>query len=293
MAESKDCKAESPLAKKGGGFSYWNGANGAPSETSEENNSYQDEEAKSEDKYVAAMMMRRGAGRRRGSNAESSVGILDSIEEVRGQKEGGHLDLSRASRTSEYNGQFSANDVVVGDDGDDSEMEDDDAAEREWNIRKTLPEVGEIIVSSDPEAADIVRGFRIVTMTMRDADTGQLVWEEDEWGDDMFECEMEAHLPASILELKAVSREIVFYSAKCINDFRLTQKLIFGGVAIEEWEFRFGFVIAGSRNSWQQQIEAAAQMLEPEALSGNLVIETSFYDGATFLCKNLVRIHYV
>mmetsp|Transcript_23166 Transcript_23166/g.72266 ORF Transcript_23166/g.72266 Transcript_23166/m.72266 type:complete len:147 (+) Transcript_23166:905-1345(+) len=99
--------------------------------------------------------------------------------------------------------------------------------------------------------------------------------------------------PSPFTQRRAVSREIVFYSAKCINDFRLTQKLIFGGVAIEEWEFRFGFVIAGSRNSWQQQIEAAAQMLEPEALSGNLVIETSFYDGATFLCKNLVRIHYV
>jgi len=50
-----------------------------------------------------------------------------------------------------------------------------------------------------------------------------------------------------------------------------------------------------STNSWQQTIDAAAaeDMLTAEALSGNVVFETSFYDGDEFMCKNSVRIYYV
>jgi hypothetical protein len=35
------------------------------------------------------------------------------------------------------------------------------------------------------------------------------------------------------------------------------------------------------------------QMLSAEVLSGEVVFETSFYDGDLFLCKNSVRIYYV
>jgi len=53
--------------------------------------------------------------------------------------------------------------------------------------------------------------------------------------------------------------------------------------------------MAGSRNSWQQTIDAAppSEMLPSHVLSGNVVFETAFYDGDEFLCKNLVRIFYV
>lgn len=62
-----------------------------------------------------------------------------------------------------------------------------------------------------------------------------------------------------------------------------------------EWFFSFGFVMPNSTNSWQQTIDAAAaeDMLTAEALSGNVVFETSFYDGDEFMCKNSVRIYYV
>lgn len=62
-----------------------------------------------------------------------------------------------------------------------------------------------------------------------------------------------------------------------------------------EWFFSFGYVIAGSRNTWQQTIDAAppSQMLDAHVLSGNIVFETSFYDDKMFLCKNSVRIFYV
>jgi retinal rod rhodopsin-sensitive cGMP 3',5'-cyclic phosphodiesterase subunit delta len=78
-------------------------------------------------------------------------------------------------------------------------------------------------------------------------------------------------------------------------------------------------VIPGSTNTWQSTIEAAeeSQMLPPDLLrfgpysarsqvhsdigtfcsfdlrSGNIVIETSFFDGDLFVCKSLVRVFYV
>ena len=45
-----------------------------------------------------------------------------------------------------------------------------------------------------------------------------------------------------------------------MNDFRLEQRVFFQGVCIEEWRFEFGFVIPGSKNTWQQSIEAAEEM---------------------------------
>ncbi len=45
-----------------------------------------------------------------------------------------------------------------------------------------------------------------------------------------------------------------------MDHFRLEQRVFFQGVRIEEWLFEFGFVIPGSKNTWQQSIEAADEM---------------------------------
>ena len=93
-----------------------------------------------------------------------------------------------------------------------------------------------------------------------------------------------------------MSREINFTSVEELKKFRIEQRVFFQGQCIEEWFFSFGFVIPGSTNTWQQQIEAAPpdQMMTAEILSGgNITIETSFLDDKLFICKNLVRVFYV
>lgn len=123
-------------------------------------------------------------------------------------------------------------------------------------------------------------------------------------------------IPKEVLKCKGISREIEFHSDEQLNGFRLQQRVYFMGTCIEgwlciaiidnvinlilsifstEWFFSFGFVMPNSTNSWQQTIDAAAaeDMLSAEALSGNVVFETSFYDGDEFMCKNSVRIYYV
>jgi retinal rod rhodopsin-sensitive cGMP 3',5'-cyclic phosphodiesterase subunit delta len=54
-------------------------------------------------------------------------------------------------------------------------------------------------------------------------------------------------------------------------------------------------VIPGSTNSWQSLIEAApeSQMIPASVLSGNVVIETLFYDGDLEVSKSKVRIYYI
>lgn len=47
-----------------------------------------------------------------------------------------------------------------------------------------------------------------------------------------------------------------------------------------------------STNQWQSTIEAASEMLPAEMLSGNITIETNFFDGERLLAKSLVRVFY-
>ena len=83
-----------------------------------------------------------------------------------------------------------------------------------------------------------------------------------------------------------------------------------------EWNFEFGFVIPGSTNTWQSVIEAApeSQMMPASVLrsvtvviqvtchaviavfpllSGNVVIETDFFDGDVLVSTSSVKLFYV
>eukprot|EP00164_Ancoracysta_twista_P001004 GFYU01001311.1.p1 GENE.GFYU01001311.1~~GFYU01001311.1.p1 ORF type:complete len:151 (-),score=36.12 GFYU01001311.1:202-654(-) len=150
-------------------------------------------------------------------------------------------------------------------------------------------------MAHDPErAAAILDGFRINWMNMGNADTGKVMWVEENWPTDSDQ-ELQAHLPKELLKCNAVSREINFSSAELLNNFHLVQRVVLHGQVIEEWGFEFGFVIPGSTNTWQNCIESAgeANMIPAEVLSGNLVIETCFYDGDMLVNETHVRIFYV
>mmetsp|Transcript_11970 Transcript_11970/g.14248 ORF Transcript_11970/g.14248 Transcript_11970/m.14248 type:complete len:150 (+) Transcript_11970:77-526(+) len=149
-------------------------------------------------------------------------------------------------------------------------------------------------MAADEEHAKILEGFNINWMNMRNAKTGQIMWEQ-EWPASWKEEEVVARIPKEIMKCEAVSREINFSSAEKIDDFHLLQKVFVADQCLEEWRFKFGFVIPSSTNSWQSTIEAAdaQDMLDPETISGKVVIETSFMDGDTHLLTSVVRIFYV
>jgi len=141
---------------------------------------------------------------------------------------------------------------------------------------------------------DILNGFKLNWMNLRDADNGKVLWQGN---DDLAspEKEHEARVPKKILKSRAVSRELNFTSKEEMTKFRLEQKVLFKGKCLEEWFFDFGFVIPGSTNTWQSVIEAApeSQMMPASVLSGNVVIETYFYDDSILVSTSKVRIFYV
>jgi len=139
----------------------------------------------------------------------------------------------------------------------------------------------------------VAEGFSINWIKMKDAESGKVIWEHNhEWD---LNSEVEAHVPKSILECRAVSREINFSSKEKIENFRLLQKVVLHGETIEEWHFDFGFVIPGSTNTWEQVIDAAApdEMIPAEYLSGNVLIETYFFDGEELIHRTRVKLFYV
>ncbi|KAK0156682.1 hypothetical protein PV327_011722, partial [Microctonus hyperodae] len=56
---------------------------------------------------------------------------------------------------------------------------------------------------------------------------------------------------------------------------------MYKGVCLEKWSFEFGLVIPNSTNTWQSFIKAAreTQMMLVDIISGNVVIETKFFDN--------------
>ena len=124
-------------------------------------------------------------------------------------------------------------------------------------------------------------GFRIVELKMGDFETGKQIWSESEctkFGNSEGS-QVIARIPKAILGSSAVSREIVFSSQQQIRNFNIKQRVFLHEELVEYFEFKFGFVIPGSTNSWQQVISAdTSNMMDPDVLSGHLVVETLFLD---------------
>ncbi|XP_065891432.1 retinal rod rhodopsin-sensitive cGMP 3',5'-cyclic phosphodiesterase subunit delta-like [Dysidea avara] len=149
-------------------------------------------------------------------------------------------------------------------------------------------------MAKSERASNVVKGFKLNWMNLRDSESGKIFWQGST---DMSKSgvEHEARVPKKILKSKAVSREINFSSAEELTNFRLEQRVMFKGKLMEEWMFEFGFVIPGSTNTWQSLIEAVpqSQMMPANVLSGNVVIETLFYDGDLLVSTSHVRVFYV
>lgn len=143
-------------------------------------------------------------------------------------------------------------------------------------------------------AENILTGFKLNWMNLRDADSGDIFW-EDNTDLSKPDKEHEARVPKSILKCRAVSREINFTSAEPIEKFRLEQRVFFKGRCLEEWFFEFGYVMANSTNTWQSLIEAApeSQMMPANVLNGNVIIETKFYDDDLLVSTTRVRLYYI
>ena len=64
-----------------------------------------------------------------------------------------------------------------------------------WKERIARGEEGEIVLPPTPKAKTIMSGFRIISMTMRDAESGDKIWETRDWGEERYAEETRADVP--------------------------------------------------------------------------------------------------
>ena len=138
----------------------------------------------------------------------------------------------------------------------------------------------------------IKRGFRVNHMQMKNGENGEIMWEVKSW--DLTKESHTENITKELLKCKIITRNINFSSKEAIEDLELVQNFYLMGELFESSKFKFGFVIPGSTNDWEQIIMAKEDgVLPAEVLSGKLRVETYFLMKGKVLYKNKILIYYV
>ena len=148
------------------------------------------------------------------------------------------------------------------------------------------------IDDEDEKFSKIKEGFRVNHMQMKDGNNGKVMWEVKSW--DLNKPDHTENITKELLKCKIITRNINFSSAEAIDELELVQNFYLMGELFESCRFKFGFVIPGSTNDWEQIIMAKEDgVLPAEVLSGKLQVETYFLIKGKILYKNKILIYYI
>ena len=148
------------------------------------------------------------------------------------------------------------------------------------------------IDDEDEKFSKIKEGFRVNHMQMKDGNNGKVMWEVKSW--DLNKPDHTENITKELLKCKIIVRNINFSSVEAIDELELVQNFYLMGELFESCRFRFGFVIPGSTNDWEQILLAKEDgVLPAEVLSGKLQVETFFLIKGRVLYKNKILIYYV
>uniref|UniRef100_A0A1B6MCR8 GMP phosphodiesterase delta subunit domain-containing protein n=1 Tax=Graphocephala atropunctata TaxID=36148 RepID=A0A1B6MCR8_9HEMI len=145
-----------------------------------------------------------------------------------------------------------------------------------------------------PTSEDILAGFQINWMILRDLDTAEILWHGNE---DYSECEKELviKVPKKVLVSRAISREMNFSSIEAWDKLKLVQTVLYKGVIMEEMYFEYGPVTGNCKHTWRSMVEAAPEvkLMTADILSGNVVIATKFFNEDSLVTTSKMRLFYV
>ena len=138
----------------------------------------------------------------------------------------------------------------------------------------------------------IKNGFKVNHIQMKNGETGEVMWEVKSW--DLTKKTHKISITKELLKCKRIIRNVNFSSEEKIDELELVQNFYLMGELFESSRFKFGFVIPGSTNDWDQIIVAKEDgVLPAEILSGKLQVETLFLMQGKVLYKNKIHIYYV
>ena len=142
------------------------------------------------------------------------------------------------------------------------------------------------------ELSRLKKGFKVNHMQMRNGDTGEVMWQVNSW--DLNKEFHTENITKNLLKCKKIIRNVNFSSEEKIEDLELIQNFYLMGELFESSRFKFGFVIPGSTNDWEQIMIAKEDgVLPAEVLSGKLQVETLFLVQGNILYRNIILIYYV
>ena len=154
------------------------------------------------------------------------------------------------------------------------------------------------LAQNDQEEDEIIelsrmkKGFKVNHMQMKNGDTGEVMWQVNSW--DLNKEFHTENITKNLLKCKKIIRNVNFSSEEKIEDLELIQNFYLMGELFESSRFKFGFVIPGSTNDWEQIMIAKEDgVLPAEVLSGKLQVETLFLVQGNILYKNRILIYYV
>ena len=144
----------------------------------------------------------------------------------------------------------------------------------------------------EEEFNKIKKGFRVNHMQMKNGENGEVMWEVKSW--DLTKENHTENITKELLKCKRIIRNVNFSSDEKIDELELVQNFYLMGELFESSRFKFGFVIPGSTNDWEQIMIAKEDgVLPAEVLSGKLQVETLFLIQGKVLYKNRILIYYV
>ena len=138
----------------------------------------------------------------------------------------------------------------------------------------------------------IKKGFKVNHIQMKNGENGEVMWEVKSW--DLNKVSHTENITKELLKCKRIIRNVNFSSEEKIDELELVQNFYLMGELFESSRFKFGFVIPGSTNDWEQIMIAKQDgVLPAEVLSGKLQVETLFLIQGKVLYKNKILIYYV
>ena len=138
----------------------------------------------------------------------------------------------------------------------------------------------------------IKKGFRVNHMQMKNGENGEVMWEVKSW--DLTKEQHTENITKELLKCKRIIRNVNFSSDEKIDELELVQNFYLMAEFFETSRFKFGSVIPGSTNDWEQIMIAKEDgVLPAEVLSGKLQVETLFLIQGRVLYKNRILIYYV
>ena len=138
----------------------------------------------------------------------------------------------------------------------------------------------------------IKKGFKVNHIQMKNGENGEVMWEVKSW--DLNKVSHTENITKELLKCKRIIRNVNFSSEEKIDELELVQNFYLMGELFESSRFKFGFVIPGSTNDWEQIMIAKQDgVLPAEVLSGKLQVETLFLIQGKILYKNKILIYYV